>query len=105
MSKQFTSGQQRLPLVNIQNKAKIANENVKQSKNTKGQCKQSLKLDINNDEDLNIKKDYIITDNIDSIQNNKNMLSEDDDKHGDIEFTKSVQIALKNAIEENDTVK
>lgn len=37
MSEQFRSGQQRLPLTNIQNKAKTHNENAKLNKTVKSQ--------------------------------------------------------------------
>ena len=107
MSKQFTSGQQRLPLLNIQNKNKIPNENVNQSKNMKGQSIHFIKLDINIEEETCIKKDYVITDNCnnDIAQYNKNLLIEEDVKHGDIEYTKNLQKALKDAIDVNDELR
>lgn len=96
MSEQIKSGQQRLPLTNIQNKGKTLSENVKVAKTFKTNSTFLFILDNINEEENIVKKDCVITDS--------NVLTEEEENIGNHHHYLSVQKALKDALDENDRV-
>jgi|LauGreDrversion4_2_1035121.scaffolds.fasta_scaffold801643_2 hypothetical protein len=96
MSEQIKSGQQRLPLTNIQNKGKTLSENVKMSKTFKTHSILLFILANINEEENSVKKDCIIPDS--------HIITEEEENIGNHHHYLSVQKALKEAIDENDKV-